>query len=347
MALSPEFLAEKDKKETQPTDLYEIEIPGQPTIYLANSRANISYNGHPYIACAIKRSAIVKTADGKANKVSLTLDNVSRAFTSIVQNYRITGLKCTIKQIFRDLPGHHRLVFVGYLASPLLDGKNFAVDVKQHVYTLQIKLPRRVYQRWCNCKFGNAECLTYKGIADSGTTTRLNDDALISGHGSGFFQEGTLTITSGTNAGQVRTVANSDTGYVEWFTAMPLPVDSTSLYTLTWKPPTMPGITDSGCTMSILYDNAIIQGVNFWKHGLLSITTGLNAGQKRKIIESGVGWVKVALVFPYTIETGVAYSLSAGCDKTAGWCIDHFGNGPNFSGFLHISTVQNLRRYRN
>jgi len=342
MALSSEFLTEKEKAETQPVDLYEIQLTSPVmTLYLANSREDVIEDGHTYQALSIGRSSVVRTADGKANKVSLSLDNVARSFSSLVQTTRVTGLNCTIKQIFRDLPGHHRLVFVGYLANPLLDGPTFTVDVLQHVYTLQAKTPRRAYQRWCNSKFGDAACLTYPGKAESGTTTRLNDSALDRAYW--FFYGGTLTVVEGTNKGQVRTVSASDTGYIEWTSPMPAPIDATSRYLLTWAPRQVIGMfVDSGTTTRL---NATGYNLYVFENGIVHVTGGTNAGEKRKITEAGPDYLEWVVPMPAPMDASGICSVFHGCNKTLESCRDKHGNENRYSGFLYIEDTQNLRRY--
>jgi hypothetical protein len=350
MSLPVAFLEEKDKEETQPIDLYEVDpaIDRLPVpLYYANSRLEVTYDGHTYIPLAIQRSGITKTADGAANKVSLTLDNIGRDFIAMSQNYRITGLVCNVKQIFRNLltPGCHRLIIAGQLANPVFNGPSFSADVIQHIYSLQKKVPLRTYQRWCNSQFGDEACMMYKGTADSGTTTKLNDAALD--RPAMFFYLGSLTITAGTNAGQTRTISASGLGWVEWDTPMPNPIDATSQYHLVFEPfKAVSATADSGTTTSLI-DSPLTQEDEYWTNGDLTMLSGQNAGQKRKVSKFTQSLHKLEwnLPMPYAVINGDTYMLRRGCDKTYDWCQEQHHNEPNFSGFLHIPATQNLRRY--
>jgi len=346
MSLSEAYLTEKDKEETQPVDLYEFKINGT-WYYYANSRLSVSYNSHTYTAWAVRRSEVSRTADGKADKVGLSLDNTNRGFTSLMQYYRLTNCECNIRQVFRNLltAGNDRLLFSGYLANPILDSNNFSIDVVQHIYTLQIQCPRRMYQRSCNSQFGDVSCLTYAGQADSGTTTRLNDDALD--RPTNFFFLGTLKILSGANAGQSRTVNGSFTGYIQWATPLTYTISAGDAYTITWEPLSKIGLTaETGSTTTRIQDGPSYNwAVNFWRYGYVHITSGANAGQKRLIIASGSNYIDWALPLSIPVMAGDAYNLYRGCDKTLDTCRDQFHNEPNFSGFTEIADVQNLRRY--
>jgi len=346
MALSEAFLTEKDKEETQPVDLYEFKINGT-WYYYANSRLFVTYNNHTYTAWAVRRSEISRTADGKADKVGISLDNTNRGFTSLLQYSRLTNCECNIRQVFRNLltTGNDRLIFSGYLANPIIDGNNFSIDVVQHIYTLQIQCPRRMYQRSCNSQFGDVGCLTYAGIADSGTTIRLNDDALD--RPNGFFNGGTLKILSGANAGQSRTVEYMFTGFIGWSNPLPYTISAGDSYTVTWRPIYLLNyIAGNGSTTTRIQDNEErYWPVNFWRYGYAHITTGANAGQKRLIIASGSNYVDWALPLSTPVVAGNVYNLYCGCDKTLETCRDRFHNDPCFSGFTQIADVQNLRRY--
>lgn len=339
----PTYLTEKDLAETQPVDLYEIKID-DVWYYYANSRVDVVYDGHTYIAWAVRRSEIARTADGKADKVTITLDNVSRGFTALQQYYRLTNCECRIRQIFRNIltPGNDRLMFAGYLASPTLGGKDFSVDVVQHIYTLQAKTPRRMYQRWCNSQFGDNACVTYAGTADDGTAYILLDSALD--RPVNFFQGGQLIMLSGDNAGATRVILTSDTGVVTWIEALPVFIHAGDLYAVSWLPKYIIGLTvDTGTTVTI-NDAAQTEAEDYWKYGFLHITSGVNAGQKRLITASSPGHVDFALPLNQACSPGDTYNLYTGCDKTLETC-EKFNNTPNYSGFTQIADVQNLRRY--
>jgi len=82
------------------------------------------------------------------------------------------------------------------------------------------------------CKIFPKKEAVRAGIADSGTTVRLEHDALTD-RADNFYIGAILTITAGTNSGQSRTITASGEGYVEWEMPMLASIDGTSEYTIT------------------------------------------------------------------------------------------------------------------
>jgi hypothetical protein len=82
-----------------------------------------------------------------------------------------------------------------------------------------------------------AKSNTVVGTADSGDYRRLLDSALTQS-GVNYWEGAVLTITGGTNAGQSRVVRkfNPDTDTIEVTSRFSYPIDSTSVYNLTFLP---------------------------------------------------------------------------------------------------------------
>lgn len=70
--------------------------------------------------------------------------------------------------------------------------------------------------------------------------------------------------------------------------------------------------------------------------GLLTWTSGANAGRAMEVKQASAGQITLALPMPDPIAAGDGYSVSAGCDKNLSTCRDTFANVENFRGFPHI-----------
>ncbi|USG59929.1 DUF2163 domain-containing protein [Sneathiella marina] len=72
--------------------------------------------------------------------------------------------------------------------------------------------------------------------------------------------------------------------------------------------------------------------------GVLSFTSGLNAGRRLEIShwQPGSQQVTLFLAAPFDIEPGDGVTVTRGCDKSFATCRDHFANQINFRGFPHI-----------
>lgn len=67
--------------------------------------------------------------------------------------------------------------------------------------------------------------------------------------------------------------------------------------------------------------------------GLMTMTSGANAGLSMEVAAYVPGLMTLRLAFPYPVEVGDSYSMSAGCGKRfAADCVERFQNGDNFRG---------------
>ncbi len=85
---------------------------------------------------------------------------------------------------------------------------------------------------------------------------------------------------------------------------------------------------DAGKLVHINYSYA--QG--FYAFGLLTFTSGLNAGYSMDVRTSSVGALTLALPMSRAIQPGDTYTLVPGCDRTPGTCGTRFNNIVNFRG---------------
>lgn len=67
-------------------------------------------------------------------------------------------------------------------------------------------------------------------------------------------------------------------------------------------------------------------GAGYFGYGLVTFTSGLNAGLSMEIKVSDVGLFVLQLPMPYTCAIGDTYSIKAGCDKSRNTCRDTFSN---------------------
>ena len=95
------------------------------------------------------------------------------------------------------------------------------------------------------------------------------------------------------------------------------------------------GTIGSGSTSSILVDTSRTEVNDYWKHGIIEITSGTLSGIKRRVTGYVLasGQMSVDIVFDSVPLTGVTYDIYRGCDKTISWCKDMLSNQLNFGGF--------------
>jgi len=84
--------------------------------------------------------------------------------------------------------------------------------------------------------------------------------------------------------------------------------------------------------------------------GRLRWTSGGNAGlaveiKQHRVTSSSEVRLSLWQTMPEPMETGDAFTVTAGCDKTLATCRDRFGNADNFRGFPHIPGNDFLMSY--
>lgn len=81
--------------------------------------------------------------------------------------------------------------------------------------------------------------------------------------------------------------------------------------------------------------------------GVISWTTGANAGRKAEIASFAGGAITLFEAPVRPIAIGDAFLGTAGCDKQFATCAAKFGNGVNFRGFPHMPGEEAVLRYPN
>ncbi len=81
--------------------------------------------------------------------------------------------------------------------------------------------------------------------------------------------------------------------------------------------------------------------------GVVSWTTGANAGRKAEIASFASGGITLFEAPVRPISVGDAFLATAGCDKQFATCRTKFANGVNFRGFPHMPGEEAVLRYPN
>lgn len=99
---------------------------------------------------------------------------------------------------------------------------------------------------------------------------------------------------------------------------------------------TVTGTVESTPDRMTVNDSARTEAAGYFAYGMLTFTSGPNAGVSREVLTSAVGVITLAYPFSYPISAGETYSLSRGCVKTKACCKDTYNNVVNFRGFAEI-----------
>lgn len=109
---------------------------------------------------------------------------------------------------------------------------------------------------------------------------------------------------------------------------------------------TVTGNVTSALSMQEFIDTARTEDAGYFHFGVITFTSGQNAGLsteiKEYIAKPGGGQVVLALPMPYALEAGDCYAMSRGCDKTMDSCHVHFNNVANFRGEPHVPGLDRM-----
>ena len=83
-------------------------------------------------------------------------------------------------------------------------------------------------------------------------------------------------------------------------------------------------------------DAARTQGDGYFDYGIVTVTSGINAGQQREIKRYQGKEFTLAEPLAHPMQLGDGYSAIAGCDKRFDTCSARFNNAQNFRGEPHV-----------
>ena len=106
--------------------------------------------------------------------------------------------------------------------------------------------------------------------------------------------------------------------------------------------------TLTGVTSRLIFrDSSRAESADYFAYGLLSFTTGSNAGLKPIQVKrhEADGTLELFDAMPYPMVIGDEYSLSPGCRKRLEDCRDKWANVINFGGFTRIPTNSQVNEW--
>lgn len=109
---------------------------------------------------------------------------------------------------------------------------------------------------------------------------------------------------------------------------------------------TVAGTVTAATSKTIFTDSARGEAAGIFNYGLLTFTSGANAGLKMDVKNFAAGGVfTLWLPMPNTVAVGDGYSVTQGCDKRFATCKTKFNNALNFGGFPHLPGIDKILDY--
>ena len=110
-------------------------------------------------------------------------------------------------------------------------------------------------------------------------------------------------------------------------------------------------LEDLGSVTSVTSDTSfeitLAQATGWYDGGELTWTSGANAGQTVAVRhwDADAGTLNLFLPTLYVVQTGDAFIIRPGCDKSFATCMAKYDNSINFRGFPHVPGNDQILRY--
>jgi len=282
----------------------------------------------------------------QADTVQVFLANISGDLYNLVQKNVLDAVGITIKRICWDdtyAADKELTLFVG-TGDAEFNRQILTLDCRSILDSLNIQVPRRLYQEPCNYGLFDDNCgltrasYAYSGTATGGTTTTLIDTT----RGTVYkleFDDATGTIAIG------ETITGGTNGYTA--VVVQIVYDTTTTGRVWYVELSNANNFEDDEVVANGADNVTVNGTpaadaTFYAQGELEVTGGNNNGCRRPIMKDSASTTTVMWPFPNVMGAGDTYNIYPGCDKKGVTCEQKFGNEAKFSGFLYVPKVEEV-----
>lgn len=210
-------------------DLYTFTLSDGTIYRYTDADADIAAGGFLFDSGSLNlRRSSIKTSVGiqvdNMNIEVLAKDGdviASKPFLQAIAQGNVDGaqvkLERAIMTTFGDTTNGTIVMFLGRVAEINFNRTTISIEVKSMVELLNIKMPRNLYQLSCLHTVYDTGCTLLKSsFATSGTVLTATNSTLTFTDvtASGYFDQGIIEFTSGSNIGLKRTVKTHTTGSV-------------------------------------------------------------------------------------------------------------------------------------
>lgn len=122
------------------------------SLYLTNSQDDVDFfdendDTKTFVGCALTYDKVKTGTDNEISAVTLRLDNISGAFTSLAKDYVLKGARIQLLETFADTldsPAGARTLFEGHIEKASINISAIEIQVTAD-FSLAVKVPRRLY----------------------------------------------------------------------------------------------------------------------------------------------------------------------------------------------------------
>ncbi len=298
----------------------------------------VTYTKHP-----IGRDAITREMNLEPDQVNIAMA-IPTGLEADLAAGLFDGAKVEIKIIpYGSTPtdGRELIIFDGTAQVTYNQYAMQLVCVSNPLHSLNMLVPRNVYQAACNYRlFGSGCNLTRANWKIEGTTDNdggdeftvdIDSDSLVHktafDAASGTLEVGdTVTGSISTESGKIITIhyTTATTGFIYTYEMTGDFVDNDIL------------IGDGSGAQSVTADGVSAVDLTFFDLGEIKITSGACNGQRRMIRNHVGDEISVTAGFSTIVLNGMTFEMHPGCYKTANTCDLKFSNVVQFGGFKYI-----------
>ena len=324
-------------------EIYDFLLANGDTHRFTSHSKDIIWNaaGDTYTALTpLERGPIENNINLEVDVVEIRLGNISGDLFDLVQKNTLNNIKVTIRRILWDQPyaADMQVVYFIGLGDISFDRKELVVSCRTILDSLNIQVPKHVFQEPCNHRLYSNSCTLvqsefgYTGVVATGDRLSFTD-AVRGTVYKGIFDNAANTLTKG----------DTITGSINGYTAVVVQVVySSATAGFIWYVELNNSanfendeILSSGGNTATL-NGTPVEDTSFYPQGEVKVTSGNNSGERRQIIRNAGNETTLQWPFPNDLEVGDTYIIYPGCDKTAAAaCQNKFGNAQNFRGFLY------------
>lgn len=262
-----------------------------------------------------------------------------------------------------------RIVLVNYAdltmgAMVIRTGKLGEVSVERNQFKAELRGLAQAYTRTigrlvvpgCDTTLGSARC----GVDLAAWTVTGTVDSVSADNRT--FNDADRT-EPGPSAGiSISAVSKANPGVVTLASPLGLPTGSIIVISGALGMPQINTVTVaggiSGSTFELPYDTTdfptytgggkvrqLDSGSGYFDNGVVTFTTGANAGLSKEVLAYVLGSVTLVEPMPYPIAVGDEYSMHAGCDYSMATCRDRFDNIVNFRGYPYVPGLDRISQF--
>lgn len=340
-SVSAEFQAAIESNTMRIAEILDVVLATGQTVRLTFHGNDLVWNaaGDTYSTFDMKRGPIRRNSDGKFDKYTLNLANITGPFADTIHKQALESATITLRRIrwVADYAADEEIIaFVG--RPEVAFNTNVLTVTNRSIFgSLNIVVPRHVFQDRCNHAVFDDTCgltasdYVYSGTAEGGTSLTLIDTSRGSVYKAVFDDAaGTLsrgdTITGSVGAGTgviIQIVYSDATTGTLWY------VEQSGVQYVDNEV-----VFNGGDNVKLSSTPAA--DTTFYEQGELKMTGGDNSGLSRPILADAAGTVTIFWPYPNKIRSVDTYELYPGCDGLTTTCRDKYGNPTKWRGFSMI-----------